>query len=180
MLQIHTEGTVKRHCWDLILFLKIYILKKRTDLNYSTNRLREDVIQFAAEISRATIYTRGPWVMCCLYEGPCSSFDEKNPRYVILSLKQIVVPDLLISKQMRGVFVHYRHWHDSKISQLKYRPWKSHNFSAAFRTVPFCLIFRVFYPWKYSSLHLLNSWGHGLTCFCQTELPSFRTRFTII
>ena len=41
MLQIHTEGRVNRHCWDLLLFLKIYNLKKRTDLNYSTYRLAE-------------------------------------------------------------------------------------------------------------------------------------------
>ena len=35
ILQMHTEGSVNRHHWDLLLFVKIYNLKKRTDLYYS-------------------------------------------------------------------------------------------------------------------------------------------------
>ena len=79
------------------------------------------MIQCAAKISRVTIIQEVLESCAACMKG-LAVLSTRGIHDTLLSLKQIVVHDSLISKQMTGVFVHYRHLHDSKIEQLKYRP----------------------------------------------------------
>ena len=77
MLQAHTEGRVNRHCWDLLLFVKIYNLKKRTDLYYSP-RIEWEKTWFNSEQRSAgwQVIQRSLIVLLLVYRaftGPCSN-----------------------------------------------------------------------------------------------------------
>ena len=71
ILQMHTKGRVNRHRWDLLLFVTIYNLKKRTDLYYSPRIDWEKTwfnsVQRSAgwqwSIQRSLIRVKGPFML---------------------------------------------------------------------------------------------------------------------